>query len=196
MALLMFPAVFSNAVVLRGTISRKTFFGFCLLTVLLMSYLVERQLVINRLTTKLAQEHRTMNRLRQEASADLLSTLPNFEHFRDRLAMEHRRASATHQPLSLVMVALRSSRELANPVEISTAFGNAAKTLMRSLQDEASLYYFGQGAFCVLLPSVELKIADKIAKRLEDGLRDNPDLGGGSPCQVEGLNYPGQMRSV
>ncbi len=198
MALLMFPAVFSNAVVLSGTISRKTFFVFCLLTVLLMSYLVERQFVINRLTTKLAQEHRTMNRLRQEASTDLLSTLPDFEAFRDRLAMEQRRASATRQPLSVVTVALTPSREFTDQIEIGTAFGDAAKNLMHSLRDEDSIYYFRQGVFCVLLPDVEVTIADKMAMRLEQGLRDAWGAGSRFSFEVatKVLNYPEHVTSA
>ena len=88
MGLLMFPAVFSNPVVLSGLTLRKTFFGFCALGVLLVGYLVDRQIVIGHLRKRIAAEERQIARMRQEASMDLLNNLPGLDHFKDCLAMD------------------------------------------------------------------------------------------------------------
>lgn len=98
-ALLMYPAVLTSSVVPSGLAVRKIFFGFCALCLLLISYLIERQLVIRRLRRKLIEEERQITRLRQQASADLLDTLPGLGHFQDRLTMEFRRAASTQRPL-------------------------------------------------------------------------------------------------
>src|SRR5712692_7970016 len=80
-ALLMYPTVFSTPVVLGGPTMRKAFFGFCALVVLLLGYFVDRQLVVRHLRQQLAREQKTIMRIRYEASAELLSTVPDFVHF-------------------------------------------------------------------------------------------------------------------
>jgi hypothetical protein len=49
LALLMYPAVFSNQAVPSGRTLRIGFFGFCALSVLLVGYLVDRQMTIRQL---------------------------------------------------------------------------------------------------------------------------------------------------
>jgi hypothetical protein len=55
-ALLMYPAVFSSPIALRVASPRETFFGFCAMAVLAISYLVDRQFLISRLRKKAAME--------------------------------------------------------------------------------------------------------------------------------------------
>ena len=86
LALLMYPAVFSDTVILGPTL-RRAFFGFCALSVLLVGYLVDRQVTIRSLRKHLAEQQKRVTQIHQEASADLLETLPGFSHFQDRLAM-------------------------------------------------------------------------------------------------------------
>src|SRR2546425_11762912 len=105
-ALMMYPTVFSTPVVLAGATTRKAFFGFCALVVLLLGYFVDRQLVVRHLRHQLAHEQRTIMRILHEAIADLLSKLPDLIHFQVRLAVEYRRAASTRHPLSLVGVVL------------------------------------------------------------------------------------------
>jgi uncharacterized membrane protein YbhN (UPF0104 family) len=105
-ALLMYPTIFSTPVVVSGLLQRKAFFGFCALAILLLTYLADRQVTIVHLHRRLAEEQATLTRVRREASTDLLATLPDFQHFQDRLAMEYRRAAAIEQPLSLVLAVL------------------------------------------------------------------------------------------
>src|SRR5208337_937136 len=92
MALLMYPEALSNDLIVSGSTKRKIFFGFCALSVLLVGYLLDRQIVIRQLRQRLAEERKRVVKIRHEASVDLLATLPGFDPFRDRLAMEHRRA--------------------------------------------------------------------------------------------------------
>jgi len=118
MALVMYPTVFSRPVVLSGITMRKAFFGLCALSLLLVVYFVDRQMVIRQLRRQLAEEQRRITRFRQEASDDLLRTLPRLDHFRDRLVMEYRRAAITEQLLSMVLIELTPSRELMDTSEV------------------------------------------------------------------------------
>jgi hypothetical protein len=154
MALLMYPTVFSEPVVLTGPTLRKTFFGFCALSMLLAGYFLDRQLTIHQLRQQLVEEQSRMMQIRHEASAELLESLPGISHFQDRLTMEFRRASKTQQSLSLLIVQLKSSHELFDAREIATSFGDAAKALIHTLRREDSIYQFRPGVFGILLPGV------------------------------------------
>ena len=55
-ALLMYPAAFSSPIALMVASPRETFFGFCVMAVLAISYLGDRQLVISRLRKKTTKE--------------------------------------------------------------------------------------------------------------------------------------------
>jgi len=73
-ALLMYPAVFSDKVILSGRTLRMAFFGFCALSVLLVAYLLDRHMTLRRLRRQLLEELRRNVHLRREASADLLNS--------------------------------------------------------------------------------------------------------------------------
>jgi PAS domain S-box-containing protein len=57
-ALLMYPTALSNDLIVTSTIKLKIFIGFCALSVLLVGYLMGRQVVISQLRTRLAEEHK------------------------------------------------------------------------------------------------------------------------------------------
>jgi GGDEF domain-containing protein len=196
MALLMYPTVFATPVVLSGQVQRKAFFGFCALAVLVLGYLIDRQVMIANLRRQLARERETVIRIRHEESEDLLKTLPGFAHFQDRLAMEYRRAATTQQSLSLVLVVLKSARDLSDLVEVSTAFGDAAKALMRKLRGEDSIYLFNPGVFCIVLPGVTAKNAYLVADRLTEGLQDASGASGRFLFQIQVFNYPEHAKSA
>ncbi len=196
MALLMYPAVFSNPVVLSGISLREAFLGFCALSALLLGYLTDRQRVIAHLRRRLAEEQKNVIRIRHQSSSDLLATLPGFEHFQDRLAMEYRRASSTQQPLSFVMVVLKPARNLADETEMCTAYGDAAKALMRKLRGEDSIYLFSAGLFCVVLPGVKASDAFRICKRLNEGLQDASGASSRFTFDVRVFNYPEDAKSA
>ncbi len=188
--LLMYPAVFSHPVTLTGIPSRAAFFGFCGLAALLVGYFVDRQVVIRHLRTELEDEKRQIVEVRREASVDLLTMLPGFNIFRDRLTMEHRRASNSRQPLSLLAVELKPSRALAEPGEVETAFGDAAKTLMRRLRSEDSIFLFAPGVFGIVLPAVNARDAYTLRDRLMDGLHDAAGAGNRFSFGVSVVNFP------
>jgi len=189
-ALLMYPTVFSDPIILSGPTLRRTFFGFCALSILLAGYFLDRQLTIHQLRKQLAEEQNQMMQIRHEASAELLESLPGISHFQDRLTMEFRRASHTQQSLSLLAVQLKSSRELLDAREIATSFGNAAKALIHTLRREDSIYQFRPGVFGILLPGVSAADAYRVADRIADRLRA---ASGASECfsfDIRVVNYP------
>jgi GGDEF domain-containing protein len=190
MALLMYPAALSNDLIVSGTTKRKIFFGFCALSVLLLGYFLDRQIVISQLRQRVAEEHRRFVAMRHQASVDLLATLPGFTLFRDRLAMELRRAASTHSPLSLLVVQLDPSPQLPYKHEIDTALGDAAKALTRKLRAEDSIYRFRRGVFAVVLPGVGTENAHRISSRFMEGLHDASGVSTRFSFDVHVINYP------
>ncbi len=190
MALLMYPAVFSEPVVLTSSTLRKAFFGFCGLSGLLIAYLVDRRLVVRNLRRQLADEQSRYATLRFQASKDLLKTLPEFSHFQDRLPMEIRRASGSKQPLSLVIVRVKPASEITDSNEVAAAFGDAAKAIVRRLQREDSIYLFAPGIFGILLPGACATAAYRAAERLVDGLHDASGASDRFASEVQVVNYP------
>jgi GGDEF domain-containing protein len=169
-ALLIYPAAFTMPVVLSGSVLKGVFFGFCALSMLVVGYLMERRIEIGRLRRRLKEEESRRQRLLNEASADLLASLPGVEHFRDRLAMEFRRAVNAELPLSLVLVSITPAERLHDPGDIATAYGDAAKAMIRKLRGEDSIYLFRPGVFGVVLPGVLASNARRVEGRLSEGL--------------------------
>ena len=91
-AALMYPIVSLSPMMLSGPTMKGVFFGFCGLAALTIGYLVERQLVIQKLRKQVAEDQIQRTDLTSQASADLLESLPGYSHFQDRLAMEFRRS--------------------------------------------------------------------------------------------------------
>lgn len=171
-ALLIYPSAFTAPVVLSGPFVKRAFFSFCVLALLVVGYLMERRIVVRRLRKRLEEEQTRARRLLNEASAELLQTLPGVEHFRDRLAMEFRRATNAQLPLSLVLVGLQPSNQLKVSGDVLTANGDAAKAMVRKLRGEDSIYLFRAGVFGVVLPGVRASDGNRVAERLAEGLAD------------------------
>ena len=189
-SLLMYPTVFSRPVNLTEIPTRAVFFGFCGLVALVVGYFIDRQVVIRRLRAEVEREKRQIVEIRREASADLLATLPGLNNFCDRLAMEFRRASNAQQPLSLLAVELKPSRVFTDPGEIETAFGDAAKTLMRKLRGEDSIFLFAPGVFGIVLPAVNACGAYSVRDRLMEGLHDAAGASNRFAFGVSVVNFP------
>lgn len=190
MALLMYPTVFSESVVLTSSTLRRAFFGFCGLCGLLIAYLVDRQLVMRSLRRQLADEQSRNAALRYQASMDLLEPLPEFSHFQDRLPMELRRAGGAQQPLSLLIVRVKPASEISDENEVAAAFGDAAKAIVRRLGREDSIYLFAPGMFGVLLPGASASAGCRVATRLVDGLHDASGASDRFASEVQVINYP------
>jgi GGDEF domain-containing protein len=190
MALLMYPTALSNDLIVSGATKRKIFFGFCALSVLLVGYFLDRQIVISQLRQRVAEEHQRVAEIRHETSVDLLATLPGFDLFRDHLVMEHRRAASTHLPLSLLVVQLEPSSQLSSKEENETAFGDAAKALIRKLRAEDSIYHLCPGVFAIVLPGTDTGNAYRISTRFTEGLLDASGVSTRFLFDLHVLSYP------
>lgn len=190
MGLIMYPAVFSTPLTVGGDFLRRSFIGFCILCFLLEVYLLDRQVVIRKLRKQLAEEQRLKASILEQASADLLESLPGFSHFQDRLTMEFRRAAHTQQPLSLLIVGLRLMRELSAAGGTASVLGDAAKVLIRRLRREDSIYQFRPCVFGIILPGLPGADANRVAERLAEGLMDASGAGNRFSADIRMFNYP------
>ena len=196
MALLMYPTVLASAEGPGGALLRRSYFGFCVLCLLLEIYLLDRQLVIRQLRKRLLEEQRLKARILEQAGADLLESLPGFAHFQDRLAMEFRRSANTDQPLTILTVALGLTRSVLLPAEIITAFGDAAKAIMRRLRGVDSLFFFRAGVFAVILPQTSTGDANKTADLITEGLLDASGACDRYTFSLKAFNYPDDTSSA
>src|SRR5882762_5150265 len=78
LALFMYPVVFLQTAMAHTRTMSIAFVGFCVLSVLLTIYLVDRQATIKRLRRQIGEERRRSSEALKQASADLLGTLPSF----------------------------------------------------------------------------------------------------------------------
>jgi len=189
-ALLMFPTAYSHPVNLTGFPARAIFFGFCGLSALVVGYFIDRQAVISHLRAALDNEKHQVEIIRQEASADLLTTIPGLTIFRDRLVMEHRRATNTRQPLSLLAVELKPSADLHGAGEIEIAYGDAAKTMLGKLRGEDSLFLLAPGIFGIVLPAVTARDAYNMRDHIMEGLHDAAGVSYRFSFGVSVVNFP------
>jgi hypothetical protein len=110
--------------------------------------------------------------------------------------MEFRRASNSPQPLSLLGVQLKPSRDFTAPAEIEAAFGDAAKILMRKLRGEDSIFLFAPGVFGIFLPAVNARGASSVRDRLMEGLHDAAGANNRFSFGVSVLNFPEHVASA
>src|SRR6266704_2079430 len=103
LAMFMYPLVFLHPVGNKWTL-RVAFFGFCALTLLFVGYLLDRQRTVSKLKEHLLAELERNVTLQHQASVDLLQTMPDQNHFWDRLTMEYRRAMTMQKTLSILLV--------------------------------------------------------------------------------------------
>jgi GGDEF domain-containing protein len=169
-ALLMYPLVFVPAEAGDKWTLRFAFVGFCILSILFVVYLLDRQRTVRRLKQQLVTELERNLELRRRADADLLNNIPGMTHFQDRLTMEYRRASNMQRPLSLVVVTVKLQAGLAES-EQTSALGEAARGISRNLRPTDSMYSFGPCLFGLVLPDTDRASANSVIVRLEDALR-------------------------
>lgn len=194
-ALLAYPSAFSEPVYISGPAMRRLFFGFCVLSALLVGYLTDRQMALQELRRRLLAEQSRNSTLLLQASVDLLGILPNFGHFQDRLSMEFRRATIGVQPLSFIVVSLVSAGVL-DKNGLATAYGDAVKCIIRRLRTEDSVYCLRDGVFSAILPGASSADANRVAGRLENGIRE---VAGAPPAftfDLRVINYPNDARSA
>jgi GGDEF domain-containing protein len=171
-ALLMYPAVFSQQTPASDKVLRIAFFGFCGLCALLTAYIWDSQVTIGRLRRQMESDRRQIGEVRKQASADLLRSIPKLGAFQDLLAMESRRTTTMGDNLSVLVVTVESSEEVTSPTVQVAILGDAAKAISRKLREQDSIYLLGQSTFGVILPSIGKALAKGISARIGEGLAD------------------------
>lgn len=195
-ALLMYPTISAHPIIFGEVTSRVFFMGFCVLSVLLVGYLFDRQIVVRRLRNEIAQEHLKYSQLRLQAARDVTSTLSGLNHFQDRLSMEFKRAVQTESALSVLVIQLTPSNAVEDPNEVTVAFGDAAKAMMRKLRREDSLFNFSLGAFGILLPGAKVLDAREFSARIAEGLSDAAGVVGRFTSAIKTFNYPEHVETA
>src|SRR5258707_2158430 len=71
---------------------------------LFIGYLLERQRTVRQLKQQILEELERNIEVRLQASADLLHTMPDINHFSDRITMEVRHAMTLQRNLTLRLV--------------------------------------------------------------------------------------------
>ena len=195
LALLMYPAVFSREASANRA-PQIAFFGFCTLSCLLVAYIVDRQVTIHRLRNELAMDRMQASEALRQASADLLSTMPNFSMFEDRLIMEFRRASAAELKLSVLVVGIRLHSAYSDPSLGTSVLGDAAKAISRKLREQDSIYMLRPAHFGAILPGVNQKAVEQVTSRLAEGLSDAAGASDRFSFKIDSVSYPEQTRTA
>jgi GGDEF domain-containing protein len=194
-ALLMYPLVFVHAEEATKWPMRFAFFGFCVLSLLIAAYLLDRQRTFRSVKQQLVSELQRNIDLRHQADADLLHTIPDLNHFQDRLAMEYRRASAMERALSLLAVKVSVSPSVTDANEATALLGEVARAIGRNLRPSDSMYQLASGFFGVVLSDTDTATAKKLTAKLEPAVRAiAPESK--FECEMFVRNYPDNAKSA
>jgi GGDEF domain-containing protein len=186
LALLMYPIVFSFS----SSTLRNAFYGFCGLSALLAVYLVDRQITIQHLRRQITEAGRRAAETKLEASAELLNAIPNLSSFKDRLAMEYRRAAAANQVLSVLVITVLLPEEVSSTPFAISLLSDAAKAISRKLRGEDSIYVLQPHCFGTILPTVTRPDAERISNRVAEGLSDAAGAANRFTYKINVVNWP------
>ena len=202
LAMFMYPLVFLHPAGNKYTL-RVAFFGFCALTLLFVGYLLDRQRTVRKLKEQILAELDRNVTLQHQASVDLLQSMPDQNHFWDRLTMEYRRAMTMQKTLSLLLVKAKSANATAQAGRLTVAIQNdasseawsdAAKAMSRKLRPTDSIYRLSMDTFALVLPETDVLNAKRIAVRLQEELqavRAKHNLA----FDITAHNYPEHVKS-
>ena len=198
----MYPLVFLHPIGNKWTL-RVAFFGFCALSLLFVGYLLDRQRTVRKLKDQILAELDRNVTLQHQASVDLLQSMPNKDHFWDRLTMEFRRAMTMQKTLSLLLVKAKPESASAKVDRLTVAIENdasseawsdAAKAMSRKLRPTDSIYRLSTDLFALVLPETDVLNAKRIAIRLQEELqsvRAKHNLS----FDITAHNYPEHVKS-
>jgi len=192
LAVFMYPLVFVHPEGNKWTM-RVAFFGFCALTILFLSYLFDRQRTFNKLKDQLLAELERNVALQVQASADMLQSMPNQDHFWDRLSMEFRRALTMEKTLSLVIAKAKPGPR-ATLNDQKAALSDAAKAMSKRLRPTDSIYRLSDDMFGIVLPETDTLNAKRIAVRLQEELQ-GVRAKYGATFDLSAHNYPDHVKS-
>jgi GGDEF domain-containing protein len=166
LAAFMYPLVFLHP---EGNVwtMRVAFFGFIALTLLFMVHLFNRHRMMAKLKQQLLDELERNLELRLQASTDMLASMPDVNHFWDRLTVEHRRAMTMEKTLSILLV---KAKRAPGSSSADAAWGDAAKAMNRKLRPTDSIYHLSPDVFGLVLPETDVASARVISLRLQTEL--------------------------
>jgi len=171
LALFMYPLVFVRPDEANKWMLRVAFFGFCILTLLFVGYLLDHQRTVHKLKQNLLSELERNVELRHQAGVDLLQSMPDLNNFWDRLTMEYRRAMTMQKTISLLLVKAKGSPASSKPEGQTDAWSEAAKAISRKLRPTDSIYRLAPDLFGVVLPETDTLNAKRVAVRLQEELQ-------------------------
>jgi GGDEF domain-containing protein len=167
LAVFMYPMVFihpdGNAWTLRAA-----FVGCCAITFVV--YLFDRQRSFTKIKEQLLCELERNVELQIRASTDQLRSMPDQNHFWDRLTMEFRRALSMEKTLSLVLVKVKPGAK-ASLNDQNAALSDSAKSMSKRLRPTDSIYRLTNDLFGIVLPETDTLNAERVAYRLQEELQ-------------------------
>jgi GGDEF domain-containing protein len=196
LATLMYPAVFANRDSSRTGTPQIAFYGFCILSCLLVTYIVDRQLTIHRLRKQMALERKLASDALQQASADRLTTMPNVITFDDRLTMEFRRASTAGLRLSVMVISVKLNPAFAEPGVAESTLGDAASAVSHKLREQDSIFILRPAYFEVIVPGVGQSGIDIISGRISESLTNASGPSKRFSFKIDIISYPEQTSSA
>ena len=196
MAAAMYPLVFAHPNTPETETARRAFYGFCVLSVLMVTYLTNRHVVIRRLRKKIAEGQERIKLIQHQASADLLRTLPGMSQFQDRLTMEFRRCAHTGDRLALLLVLASVNPGIVSEGEITDIFGDLAKALLVKMRKEDAMYGFRPGGFGILVVAPTAAPLAQICERLVQSLKEARQSSSRFTFETRVVNYPEQAKTA
>ena len=196
MALVTYSLVSTDVRSFSGRAMLSSLLAFCVLAVLFVGYLIDRQVTIGRLRKELSEERKRNLELRGQGSRELLQTLFGPGQFCDRLAMELQRAADGGLPLSALTVCLEVSPAISETHETYAAFAEAVKAMLFQLRGEDSIYQFTPGVFGILLPRAAATEARRVAVRVADGLSEAMGVSRRYSFDIRITNFPEHAKTA
>ena len=133
--------------------------------------------------------------LQHQASVDLLASMPDQNHFWDRLTMEFRRAMTMEKSLSLLVVKGKAAGSAKQNADEDAAWSDTAKAMSRKLRPTDSIYRLAPDIFGLVLPETDALNAKRIAVRLQEELQDVRTKYG-KAFEITAHNYPQDAQSA
>ena len=180
----------SRGAMLEGIIS------FCVLALLFVGYLIDRQMVIDHLRKELGEERNLNLERRMKGNKELIQTLFGPGQFCDHLAMELQHATNRRRSLAGLTISLEVSPDLSDVDDVYSTFGAAVKAMMGKLRAEDSIYQFTPGVFGILLPGAGPDMARGVAVRVADGLNEAMGFSKRYSFEIHITNYPDQAKTA
>ncbi len=195
--MLIYPWIFSRDILLSSRSLQFAFYGFCLLSVLLVGYLWDRQLTIRRLNEQVRAEQKRNRELRMKASSDVLNMIPGMRGFKEHLSIQSQVANAkVGATFSIAVVRLYLSGTISQKLEEQIAFADAAQVIHRRLGNEDSIWTLGRGVYGIILSGTDVAAAKQFATSVELGLQDAAGVNSRFTADVQPLTFTGRARSV